>query len=175
MNKTGKAILYISASIILLGGALALLLKKPKGDDEPNAEDNPNTPPENGGEVPQSTPTSINGILRLPTASSQLKGKSIFAKVSGAKGRTEPFVNDGYISNENFIKYSTKGAIGTATGVIKEDQGKTKSPQGYVLKWVEISISQAAADEFNRNAPWYVASNKKAGQKTLMREDVIKL
>lgn len=173
MNKTGKAILYISGSIILLGGALALLLKKPKGDDKDKGDESTDKQPETK-EQTQETQTTLNSMLRFPTASSTIKNKTIFSKIAGAKGRTEPYVNDGFISNENFVKYSTMGDIGKATGVLKEDKGKTKSPQGYVYKWVEIELSKTAVEEYNRNSPWYYPSAK-AGQKTLMREDVIRL
>jgi hypothetical protein len=172
MNKTTKAILFISGGVILLGGALALLLKKPNTPEDDNSQNGQNNTPSKP--TPQGAVTTLNTILRNANGGSLIKNKNIFARVANAKGRTQPFVNSGVISNENFIKYSTNGAIGTATGIVKDDESGTKSSQGYLLKWVEISIGKDAADEYNRNSPWYF-TNVKAGQKTLFREDVIQL
>lgn len=173
MNKTTKAILFISGGVILLGGALALLLKKPNTPEDDESE-NGQQPTPQPKPTKQGAVTTLNTILRNANGGSLIKNKNIFARVPDVKGRTQPFVNDGLISNVIFTKYSTNGAIGTATGIVKNDESGTKSPQGYLLKWVEVEIGKDAADEFVKNAPWYAKYNLK-GRKIYFREDVIQL
>jgi hypothetical protein len=185
MNGDKKLYLYSGLAIALSVVAYFVITKKkplPTSSDESTANEEEEA--ENvvttttGDEI--STEQNViepilKEILKKPLAQIKLSllNKKLYTKVEDVNPRFTPYVNNGWLSNNNIGgKIKTKGTLAGTVVDIVNDKGLLKNTDGKVFVWFKINPSASARKQIEDD------SNIFTGQKFStfwLREDVISL
>ena len=145
--NTDKALKITLYSLLGLGailGATLLLGKKPDEGDQTTDEDVATDDGEISKEQRQ-VPPKVVAMAKDPKVA---VGVKVYAKLNGIKGRSQNYVNNGFIDNIVWEGDTAGEYLGKVT-TSANDRGNMKDANGKVYKWFKVRLDRKAWDRYN--------------------------
>lgn len=173
IDKVLKITFYVVLGLGAVLGA-SLLLKDDKKSNKSKNSEKEKIPEDE--DVISDDQKKVPDKIKAATLNQTLaKGMKVFAKLDGIKGRSQNFVNNGFINNiiwegENQGEYL--GIVDSSAN----DQGKMVNDAGKIYTWFKVKLDRKAWDRNNNNKNFltkqiaYTNLNNRA----YFREDTLK-
>lgn len=174
--KTDKFLKITLYSLLGLGAILgASLLLKGKGDDDKGDEENKEADVEDPDAITEEQKKVPPKIQSAAANKSVANGMRVFAKLNAIKGRSQNYVNNGYINNIIWEGDNAGEYLGTVTTTAK-DRENSADDKGKIYTWFKVTLDRKAWDRYNNTKSFltkqtaYTAGNNWAW----FREDTLK-
>ena len=174
--KTDKVLKITLYSLLGLGAILgASLLLKDKGDDGKGDEENKEADVEDPDAITEEQKKVPPKIQSAAANKSVANGMKVFAKLNGIKGRSQNYVNNGYINNIIWEGENAGEFLGKVTATAK-DRENSADDKGKIYTWFIVTLDRKAWDRYNNTKSFltkqtvYTAGNNWAW----FREDTLK-
>lgn len=174
--KTDKVLKITLYSLLGLGAILgASLLLKGKKDDDKGKDENAEADVEDPDAITEEQKKVPPKIVSATKDKTVAKGMRVFAKLNAIKGRSQNYVNNGYINNIIWEGDNAGEYLGTVTATAK-DRENSADDSGKIYTWFKVTLDRKAWDRYNNTKSFltkqtaYTAGNNWAW----FREDTLK-
>ena len=145
--NTDKALKITLYSLLGLGAILGatLLLGKKTDDGDQTTDDGGVT---YGDEISEEQKKVPPKVVNATKNKSVAKGMKVYAKLSNIKGRSQNYVNNGFIDNIVWEGDSVGEYLGVVSNTAP-DKGAMKDSNGKVYTWFKVALDPKAWNRYN--------------------------
>jgi len=147
--KTDKALKITLYALLGLGAILgASLLLKGKKDDG-KGDENPDVDADTSGdEISEEQRKVPPKVVNAAKDKAVAKGMKVYAKLPNIKGRSQNYVNNGFIDNIVWEGDAAGEYLGVVT-TTAPDRGDMKDGNGKVYTWFKVTLDPKAWNRYN--------------------------
>ena len=147
--KTDKALKITLYALLGLGAILgASLLLKGKKDDG-KGDENPDVDADTSGdEISEEQKKVPPKVVNAAKDKAVAKGMKVYAKLPNIKGRSQNYVNNGFIDNIVWEGDAAGEYLGVDT-TTAPDRGEMKDSNGKIYTWFKVTLDPKAWNRYN--------------------------
>jgi hypothetical protein len=146
--KTDKALKITLYALLGLGAVLgaSLLLKEKK--DDTTGDENGGDADTSGDEISEEQRKVPPKVVTAAKDKAVAKGMKVYAKLANIKGRSQNYVNNGFIDNIVWEGDAAGEYLGVVT-TTAPDRGDMKDRNGKVYTWFKVTLDPKAWNRYN--------------------------
>jgi len=146
--KTDKALKITLYALLGLGAVLgaSLLLKEKK--DDTTGDENGGDDDTTGDEISEEQRKVPPKVATAAKDKAVAKGMKVYAKLPNIKGRSQNYVNNGFIDNIVWEGDAAGEYLGVVT-TTAPDRGDMKDRNGKVYTWFKVTLDPKAWNRYN--------------------------